>query len=133
MRLKLPLVIAALLLSYSVALASNFVSGGGQSLQVSLTPSRVVSGQEPKHGDELNNGHRLPIRPIICVIDENGVAFQMDSEPEIISYDIYDAEGVLIASSGDEEGFVQALFWLTGDYTVAFTTSDYVYTGFVRI
>lgn len=55
---------------------------------MSLTPSRVVSGQEPKHGDELNNGHRLPIRPIICVIDENGVAFQMDSEPEIISYDI---------------------------------------------
>lgn len=100
---------------------------------MSLTPSRVVSGQEPKHGDELNNGHRLPIRPIICVIDENGVAFQMDSEPEIISYDIYDAEGVLIASSGDEEGFVQALFSLTGDYTVAFTTSDYVYTGFVRI
>lgn len=133
MRLKLPFAIAVLLLSYSVAFASNYVSGNGQSLQVSLTPKPVDSGQDPEHHDGLNNEHRLPTRPVACIIDESGVTFQMDSKPEIISYDIYDVEGMLIASSGDDEGFVQALFSLSGDYTVAFTTSDYVYTGFVRI
>lgn len=31
----------------------------------------------------------------------------MDCEPEITSYDIYDVDGVLIASFGDEDGFIQ--------------------------
>ena len=57
----------------------------------------------------------------------------MDSKPEIISYDIYDVEGMLIASFGDEEGFIQALFSLNCDYTVTFTTSEYAYTGFLGI
>ena len=85
--------------------------------------------QDPKHNEDLNNKHRLPSRPIICTIDENGVTFQMDCEPEIISYDIYDADGVLIAGFGDEEGFIQALFSLSGDYTVVFTTVEYLYSG----
>ena len=57
----------------------------------------------------------------------------MDCEPEIISYDIYDADGVLIAGFGDEEGFIQALFSLSGDYTVVFTTSEYEYSGYVSM
>ncbi len=133
MKLKPLFAIAVLLLSYSVTLASDYVPGIGQSVHVSLTPRPVVSGQDPEHYDELNNGHRLPTRPIPCIIGENGVTLQMDCEPEITSYDIYDVDGVLIASFGDEDGFIQTLFSLTGEYTVAFATSEYVYTGYVNI
>lgn len=47
MKLKLQLVIAALLLSISVALASDFVSSNNQSIHVNLSAQPVVWGQTP--------------------------------------------------------------------------------------
>lgn len=122
-----------MLLSYMNTPAANYVSGNGQSVKVNLFAKPVATGEEPKHEEGTDIMHRQPSRPILCIIDEDGVTFQIHCEPEIISYEIYDAEGVLIASSGDEEGFIQTLFSLSGDYTVAFTTSEYVCTGFVSI
>lgn len=133
MRLKLLLAIVMMLLSYMNTTAANYVSGSCQSVQVNLFAKPVATDEEPEHDDNTSTKHRLPSCPIPCTIDENGVTFQMDSEPEIINYDIYDAEGVLIASFGDEEAFIQTLFSLSGDYTVAFTTAEYVYTGYVSI
>lgn len=122
-----------MLLSYMNTTAANYVSGNGQSVQVNLFAKPVVTGEEPKHEEGTDIMHRQPSRLISCIIDETGVTFLMDCEPEIINYDIYDAEGVLIVSFGDEEAFIQTLFSLSGDYTVAFSTAEYVYTGYVSI
>ena len=120
------------LVSMLLACAVAFASGPGQSVDVNLSSS-PVTGQEPEHDENTKNRHRLPSRHIPCVISEAGVSFRMDCPPEILVYEIADTDGNVIATCGDEASFVQTLFSLTGEYTVVFTTAEYVYYGCVNI
>lgn len=134
MKLKLPTIVL-LLLFYFVAFASenyNSTADNEQYIQLNL---KVVpaSGQDPKSDKDIFNKHRIPGSPIPCIIDENGVSFQMDTTPEIIGYEIYDSESVLIYSVGDEEDFIQTLFSLSGNYTVVFRTEEYAYIGSIKL
>ncbi len=129
MKIKCCLTVILMILSLSFAYAEN----GGNLVQTDLSEHPVSGETEPKHNESTNTKHRLPSCLIPCVISEAGVAFQMDCPPEILVYEIADADGNVIASFGDEASFVQTLFSLTGDYTVVFTTAGYVYYGWVSI
>ncbi len=124
-----------LFLMYSFAYASGYGSstGGEQGIKLNLKAIPAESGQDSKPVDDLFNKHRIPTFPITCIIDENGVSFQMDTTPEIISYEIYDVDGMLICSVGDEETFIQTLFSLSGNYTVVFRTQEYAYIGSIEL
>ncbi len=120
------------LVSMLPSCAMAFASDPGKSVDVNLSSS-PVTGQEPEHDENTENRHRIPACLIPCVISEAGVAFRMDCPPEILVYEIADTEGNVIASFGDETSFVQTLFSLTGEYTVVFTTTEYVYRGDISI
>lgn len=124
------LVAFLILCSYSMALAW----GNGPSVQVSLLSYSTTSEYEPKPDDDKKNHHRTPSRPIPCSISvEDGVSFDDGSNPDIISYEIKDADNNPIAVTGDEADFIQTLFTLMGEYQILFRTDDYVYYGGICI
>lgn len=76
----------------------------------------------------------MPTRPIPCSISvDDGVSFDDGSNPEIISYEIKDADNNPVAVTGDEADFIQTLFSLTGEYEIQFRTDECVYYGSICI
>ena len=76
----------------------------------------------------------MPTRPILCSISvDDGVSFDDGSNPDIVSYEIKDADNNPIAITGDEADFIQTLFSLTGEYMIQFRTDQYVYLSLIHI
>lgn len=130
MRMKHILTLFMILFSCSMALAWN----NGLSVQVKMlsSPTTSYSEQNPNEGNE--NYHRMPTHPILCNISvEDGVTFCDGSDPDIISYEIKDADNNPVAVTSDEADFIQTLFSLTGEYVIQFRTDEYVYYGGICI
>lgn len=128
--MKKILTLLLILFSCSMAFALNH----GQVIQMNLRSFQVSDDSEAKNNESRENYHRMPTRPILCSISvEDGVSFDDGSNPEIISYEIKDADNNPIAITGDEADFIQTLFSLTGEYVIQFRTDEYVYYGGVCI
>lgn len=119
-----------ILFSCSMALAWN----NGLSVQVKMFSSPMASYSEQNPDEDPENYHRMPTRPILCSISvDDGVSFADGSNPDIISYEIKDADNNPVAVTGDEADFIQTLFSLTGEYVIQFRTDQYVYCGSICI
>lgn len=117
-------------LSCSVTFALN----NGQSVQIPLYKSSDTSNHDRKPDESRNVRHRIPSRPILCLISvEDGVTFDDGSNPDIISYEIKDADNNPVAVTGDEADFIQTLFSLTGEYVIQLRTDECVYYGSICI
>ena len=97
------------------------------SFQVYYMPKEDLEPENPENG-KRDTPERLPA----CVSD-GGVTIERVSESEIESYDIYTPSGILLDSFGSGEEFATYLFSLKGEYELRFTTSEYVYVGYVRM
>ena len=95
------------------------------SFLVHLMPKDDLEPENPENG-KRDTPERLP-----ASIMESGVTIERVSESEIESYDIYTPSGILLDSFGSGEEFATSLFSLEGEYEVRFTTSEYVYVGYV--
>ena len=101
--------------------------GQGNFVLVGLTPyPRYDEEPELPEKGTRDTPERLPA----CVSD-GGVTIERVSESEIESYDIYTPSGILLDSFGSGEEFATYLFSLKGEYELRFTTSEYVYVGYV--
>lgn len=119
-----------ILFSCSMALAWN----NGLFAQVKMFSSPTASYSEQNPDEDPRNYHRIPSRPILCSISvDDGVSFDDGSNPDIISYEIKDADNNSIAITCDEADFIQTLFSLTGEYVILFRTDQYVYYGSISI
>lgn len=79
--------------------------------------------------DADEEGHRLPARPIILIIQEDGIISTINTEA-IISYEILDIDGlVCIASFTEETEFTNYLFIYPGEYQIRLLAEDYYYVG----
>ena len=87
---------------------------------------------DPFHVNDTQRGHRLPSRPIECTISqETGVSIY-DCPDEIVSYEIWDADGnSCLTLCSEESDFLNDLFSLTGDFQIRFNSSDYTYVGYI--
>ena len=93
-------------------------------------PQTVQLRKKLKQKNE-QKGIRIPSRFIVCIISAEGIQMDVEAE-EILSYEIWDADGeVCIASYTEESDFINALFSLEGEYQIQFTTEDYVYIGYI--
>lgn len=120
------------LITFSCSMA--LALGSESFLQVRLYSS-MISDESEKIPDE-NTGvyHRIPTRPILCSISvEDGMSFDDGPNPDIVSYEIKDADNNPVAVTGDEADFIQTLFSLTGEYVIQFRTDQYVYCGSISI
>lgn len=72
--------------------------------------SELATNRKKEHNQELDReGTRMPPRPIICIINEQGVQTDIPSE-DIISYELWDISGSCIVSLADDKEFVQYLY-----------------------
>ena len=119
-----------IMVSCSIAVAWNT----GQSVHVKLLSSSATTNTDPKPDESTDVRHRMPSRPILCSISvENGVSFDDGSNPDIISYEIMDADNNPVTVTGDEADFILTLFSLTGEYVIQFRTDECVYYGSICI
>ena len=88
-------------------------------------PKEDLDPENPENG-KRDTPERLP-----ASITESGVTIERVSESDIESYDIYTPSGILLDSFGLGEEFATSLFSLKGEYELRFTTSEYVYVGYV--
>lgn len=124
------LTVFLILFSCSIAFAWN----NQQYLKVNLHSISTATDSEPEYDENIDGYHRMPTRPILCSISiEDGVSFDDGSNPDIISYEIKDADNNPVAVTGDEADFIQTLFSLTGEYVIQFRTDQYVYCGSICI
>lgn len=121
-------ILTAFLILFSCSMA--FAWEHAPSIQVKLLSYSTAHDSEPEYNENPNNHHRTPTRPILCSISiEDGVSFDDGSNPEIISYEIKDADNNPVAVTGDEADFILTLFSLTGEYVIQFRTDECVYYG----
>lgn len=57
------------------------------------------------------------------------MTFDDGSNPDIINYEIKDADNNPVAVTGDEADFIQTLFSLMGEYVIQLRTDECVYYG----
>lgn len=125
-------ILTAFLILFSCSMA--FAWEHAPSIQVKLLSYSTAHDSEPEYNENPNNHHRMPTRPILCSISvEDGVSFDDGSDPDIISYEIKDADNNPVAVTGDESDFIQTLFSLTGEYVIQFRTDECVYYGGICI
>lgn len=90
------------------------------------------SKEEPGQGEIGNKGHRVPARPINCVINRNGVFINASIDKEnIISYELWTISDVCVGSFIEESDFIQYLYneELGTDLRIKIVLPDYVLVG----
>lgn len=124
-RFKLVFVTLTMLLSFYA------VPAVAQSVYI-LPVIKVPSTLEPQKNDLPEYGNRLPSRPIECTISQDTGVSISGSPDEIVSYEIWDAEGnTCLSLCSDESDFLNYLFTLTGDFQIRFNSSEYTYIGYL--
>ena len=79
-------------------------------------------------------GHRIPGKMISATIGESGRVEIIGVDPEDISeYAILNVDEEIIGVFADGFSFSHTLFSLKGEYELRFTTSEYVYIGYVWV
>lgn len=93
---------------------------------------KKTSKEEPGQGEIDNKGHRVPAKPINCVIDRNGVYIHASIAKEnIISYELWTVSDVCVGSFNEESDFIQYLYneELGTDLMIKIVLPDYVLVG----
>ena len=128
--LNLPIIIIMMLLSFPI----DIIAGNPyQSYTVTLHRQPSNMDENGKHEWDIDpEGHRLPSRPIECTISQDSGVTIYDCPDEIVSYEIWDADGnTCLSLCTDESDFLNDLFSLTGDFQIRLKTSDYTYIGYL--
>lgn len=111
-------------------------------LALCITCPQVYSGStttqtvqlKKKHNQSNNQkGSRKPAGLIVCTISAEGIQMGVETG-EIMSYEIWDADGdICVASFTEESDFINVLFSMEGEYQIHFSTEEYSYFGYVTI
>ena len=111
--LNLPIIIIMMLLSFPI----EIIAGNPyQSYTVTLHRQPLnLDSNDNRERDIDPEGQRRPSRPIECTISQETGVTIYDCPDEIVSYEIWDAEGNT----------------LTGDFQIRLKTSDYTYIGYL--
>lgn len=104
-----------------------FATTGSTTYTVSL--HRTV---KKEHNQELDReGIRMPPRPMLCTISEQGIQTEIPSE-DIISYELLDDTGSCLVSFADDKEFVQFLYsYGQNEFQIRITTEEYHYIGYI--
>lgn len=120
---RIYIILLMMVFTFSVALSATEKTTYTVSLQ------RTV---KKEHNQELDReGTRMPSRPIICTINEQGVQTEISSE-DIISYELWDIYGSCLISTVDDKEFVIFLFSsIQAEYQIRIITDRYCFIGYI--
>lgn len=84
--------------------------------------------------DKERDGDRAPARPIIISISaEYGVSIPAVDKDNVLSYSIYDEDGMLLASFTDDMEFATALLSSNGTLEIRIHLDDYTLCGWIEL
>lgn len=99
------------------------------------SPTDSDADSDPDDTDVRNKGHRMPPRPIFCVISENeGVTISTVSVEDIDTFELYNQSGACLGSFTDADSFVTALFSIDASTVeLRFATANHIYYGYLTL
>lgn len=84
----------------------------------------------PNNTINNNKGNRIPQAPLYCNISiENGISINRVDTEDIISFEIYDCNDILINSFDNQWDFINTLFSMNGEVIIKLLTAESSYTG----
>lgn len=99
-----------------------------------ITIPMTQTDDDPGKLDRPSKGHRLLRAPIICTINFAEGTVDASIASEILSYEVWDAEGgCIVASFTTDSGMVEFLSTASGCYQLRLVTDDYSYAGYLEL
>ena len=78
-------------------------------------------------------GHRLPGRPVTCVLTESTIECSALNIDDIVSYEIHTSNGDSIGIFFTPDSFLSVLFTLSGEYRISFRTDEVIFLGYIQL
>ena len=122
-----------LALSLGITATLSAYGASAVSYDITLSPSYIYDDiiVDPSRPGK---GERVPSQRIGGIISlAEGVCINGVDTGEITLFEIYDPEGMIVASFVEEHSFVDYLFTLEGEYQLRFLTSDMAFTGWIEL
>lgn len=122
-----------LALSLGITATLSAYGASAVSYDITLSPSYIYDGiiVDPSRPGK---GERVPSQRIGGIISlAEGVRINGVDTGDITLFEIYDPEGLIMASFVDEQSFVEYLFTLEGKYQLRFLTSDMAFIGWIEL
>lgn len=108
----------------------NIYADDNNNLEENYTVVLRCSENEPENPDPNNKGNRIPQAPLYCNISiENGISINRIDTEDIISFEIYDCNGILINLFDNQWDFISTLYSMNGEVIIKLLTSESSYTG----
>jgi len=84
--------------------------------------------------EDTTRGCRAPSKPISCHISEStGVVIPGVDKSDIISFEVYNENGICLASLTEESEFISFLFSLSEPVEIRIITDQYIYHGYISL
>jgi len=97
-------------------------------------PTQQVKDSDPFTEPNETPGNRLPSRPLIITItDGQGVVIPEIEKEDVVSYSIYNEDGILVAMYADDIDFSTAVFDMTGVIEIRITFDGYYLNGYMEL
>lgn len=81
--------------------------------------------------DPEEEGRRIPSRPLLCIINPEGIVIENADTSGIYQYDVCDLEGEIMVSFSSEPEFIQYVLSSTEEIGIRLYTEDYIYVGYL--
>lgn len=108
----------------------NIYADDNNNLEENYTVVLRCSENEPENPDPNNKGNRIPQAPLYCNISiENGISINRIDTEDIISFEIYDCNCILINLFDNQWDFISTLYSMNGEVIIKLLTSESSYTG----
>lgn len=121
-----------LALSLGITATLSAYGTSAVSYDITLFPTYIYDEIDPN--ERPGKGERVPSQRIGGIISlAEGVCINGVDTGEITLFEIYDSEGMIVASFVDELSFVDYLFTLEGEYQLRFLISDMAFIGWIEL
>lgn len=112
----------------------NIYADDNNNLEDDYTVVLRCSENEPDKQDPNTKGNRIPQAPLYCNISiENGVTVNRIDTEDILSFEIYDCNGILINLFDNQWDFISSLFSMNGEVIIKLSTSESSYIGSINL
>lgn len=117
-----------------IGIGINESHGERNAVEKSTTLYKQISNEseEPIYGDEIDpDGHRLPSRPLLCLINQEGLQIDGVNCSEIFLYEVIDEDGMLITSYTSMQGFINHVLTSVQTIEIRLYIGNYILKGYV--
>jgi len=92
----------------------------------------VSKPSDENEDEDTTRGCRAPSKPISCYISEStGLVIPGVDKSDIISFEVYNENGICLASLIEESEFISFLFSLSEPVEIRIITERYIYHGYI--